>query len=168
MKYSKRIKLVIIPFIVTLIFSSFCLPIKSSAIVYDYKSKYIMYTTTADDVYTDEVSFGLASQEVGCSFSYSVVVPPDTDYGNITVKGTLQRKTANGEWVNVRTLEAEAQLSNTSEKSYKLVQAYAEGYADLKSGFEYRVKFTVKDYTGTQEIKIIPVYKIDYVFITDE
>lgn len=55
------------------------------------------------------------------------------------------------------------QLSNTSKKLHKYVQAYTVGYADLKNGSEYRVRFTVKNYTGTQVINITPVYKIDYI-----
>lgn len=163
MKYSKRIMSAIIFLIIVAMFSSFCFPSNTLATDYDYKPKALMYSATSEDVYSTEVIFGHESQEVDCSFSYSVDVPPDTDYGNIIVKGTLQRKTPKGVWVNVRTLESEAQLSNTSKKSHKYVQAYTVGYCDLKNGSEYRVRFTVKNYTGTQVINIAPVYKIDYI-----
>lgn len=136
----------------------------ASAVVYDFTPSTTMYTTTTSSKYSSITTFGHSTQEVDCSFSYAINVPPNTSYGTIKVSGVLQKKTASGAWINVRTLSSTLTLTNSSSTKYQYLVANENGYADMVKNGQYRVKFTVNSYTGGASIKINPTYSIDFVF----
>ena len=151
--------LTVLTLCVTSIFS-----LTAFAVVYDFTPSTTMYTTTTGNKFSSTVTFGHSTQEVDCSFSYGINVPPNTSYGTIKVSGVLQKKTASGTWINVRTLSSTKTLTNSSSTTYKYIVGTATGYADMVKNSQYRVKFTVNSYTGEVSIQINPTYSVDYVF----